>query len=108
MFNVNFKEIGIIGDVKTVTVGELAKNQYIVNVWTEKNVYNIFYSYKSLIICLRNGRIERIGKNWNYSKTTSKYRNIFCCWDKKTIEKFISEKMTYCTNIEQYVLRGDN
>lgn len=35
-----------------------------------------FQSYNSIIAVKKNGKIT-LGKNWDYSKTTGKYRNIF-------------------------------
>lgn len=52
---------------------EGSKNHFII----EAEGRTIFQSYKSVIaIRFRDGRIV-LGPNWNYSKTTSKYRNLF-------------------------------
>jgi len=48
-------------------------NQFIIK--TEEGTY--FQSYTSIIAFIpTNGKIQ-IGKNWDYSKTTGKYRNLF-------------------------------
>ena len=68
----------------------LAKQQYIINHW----VYTYFQSYDSIIVFRDNLTWKIIlWKDWNYSKTTWKYRNIFL-WEtlketKKKIEKWI-------------------
>ena len=63
-------------------VNQLANNQFII---TENNGNEIFQSYNSIIAkkSLRamdtgtEDRIELDQKYWDYSKTTSKYRNRF-------------------------------
>ena len=50
-----------------------------------------FQSYKSIIALIRlNGEIELDKKYWDYSVTTSKYRNSFLNMKTKDIKKAIS------------------
>jgi len=51
-----------------------------------------FQSYRSVIafIPFHGGKIKLDETYWDYSKTTSKYRNIFLGEDKKTTEKKIA------------------
>lgn len=114
MKKINFLNCGICGDVNEIFScgleknGKKVANAEIISIWTSKGIYNVFFSYDSMIMILHNGKIHRIGKNWDFSSTTSKHRNIFQSMSKKDIEKYIIENMTYNSNIEQYVLKGDN
>lgn len=49
-----------------------AKNQILI----EDGNKTIFQSYNSIIAIKENGKIT-LGKDWDYSKTTEKYRNKF-------------------------------
>ena len=44
--------------------------------YDEKTGERFFQSYNSVIVKIHKGKVT-LGKNWNYSKTTSKYRNQF-------------------------------
>ena len=53
--------------------GNSAANQFVINVDGKR----IFQSYDSIIaVEYEDGRIE-LGEDWNYSRTTSKFRNQF-------------------------------
>lgn len=59
-----------------------------------------FQSYKSKIVFIPNeGKTQLDSKYWNYSVTTSKYRNIFLGEDKKTTEKKIAAGEYELTNL---------
>lgn len=61
-----------------------------------------FQSYDSIIVFIPNDRSKPIQLDeayWDYSKTTSKYRNIFLGEDKKTTEKKIQEGKYILTNL---------
>ena len=62
-------------------------NQFIIR--TDKGVY--FQSYDTIIAFRPNdgSPIQLDNNNWNYSKTTGKYRNIFLNEDKRETEKKI-------------------
>lgn len=79
--------------------GNNIANQYEVNIYTEKGLFQAFYSYKSLIAIKVGGEIIVITHNYNYSKTTGKYRNAFLNMNLKTLDKYIKENMHYnCDN----------
>lgn len=68
----------------------------------------VFQSYKSNIAYIRNNGILEIGKDWDYSQTTSKYlkqfineHTIFIYKDHKSFEKEIKEndKIIYNENL---------
>jgi len=60
-----------------------------------------FQSYNSMIVYVPNdvSPIQLDERFWDYSKTTSKYRNIFLGEDKKTTEKKIQEGKYILTNL---------
>ncbi len=58
----------------TSNQGNTIANQF--EITTKKGRY--FQSYKSMIVFIpSNGAKIQLGEDWNYSQTTSKYRNIF-------------------------------
>lgn len=64
-------------------VGQIAPNQ----ITFENNGREYFQSYDSVIACINaSGNIELDKRYWNYSKTTSKYRNQFLGMTTKEIE----------------------
>lgn len=74
------KLIRQLGNFKIVQ--SLAENQLIINF--ENGV--IFQSYQSIIIVSFEGQdMYYLGKNWDYSTTTAKYRNRFLYKDKNEI-----------------------
>ncbi|QBJ04192.1 hypothetical protein [Fusobacterium phage Fnu1] len=83
------------------------KNQYVIA--TDKGV--IFQSYNSIIAIIEYGKLKFVGGNYQASKTTGKYRNLFFTnyfseiSDLKSLEKFISEKMVYNQDLQGYVLK---
>ena len=63
--------------------GNCIPNQFLI--YTEKGVY--FQSYDSVIAFKPyTGKVQLDTNYWEYSSTTSKYRNIFLNEDKKTTE----------------------
>jgi hypothetical protein len=60
-----------------------------------------FQSYDSIIVFIPNdgSKIQLDAKYWDYSKTTSKYRNQFLGEEKKTTERKISEGVYQLTNL---------
>jgi hypothetical protein len=75
--------------------GNQVPNQFEVR--TENAVY--FQSYDSIIVKIENGQTFLDINFWDYSKTTSKYRNIFLSEDKKRTEKKIKEGIYILTNL---------
>lgn len=68
--------------------GEPVKNQFLI--YTSEGLY--FQSYDSVIAYRNNnGNIFLDVNDWDYSKTTGKYRNLFLREDKKTTEKKIAD-----------------
>lgn len=77
--------------------GEPAKNQLIIH--DEKTGERFFQSYNSIIVKIHKGKVT-LGKNWNYSVTTSKYRNLFLGeTTKETQAKLDSGEYLYDENL---------
>ena len=76
--------------------GNTIPNQFVIN--GDENMY--FQSYKSMI-----AKIDKFGKvfldsyYWNYSRTTSKYRNMFLNMTTKEIEKGIKANEIELVNL---------
>tara|TARA_R110000824_G_scaffold74607_1_gene189600 strand:- start:96 stop:380 length:285 start_codon:yes stop_codon:yes gene_type:complete len=63
-----------IDELKNSSVDKLQDNQYVFTI----NGSEIFYSYKTIIAIREyDGTLTLDSDKWDYSKTTSKYRNIF-------------------------------
>lgn len=78
-------------------------NQLIINFSDfDGNVYKIFQSYDSMIITWKNREIIRIGKDWDYSRTTGKYRNNVTGMSKKEFEKLLKNDFIYNEREEYY------
>ena len=66
--------------------GNTIANQF--EIYTDKGKY--FQSYKSIIVFVDNeGQVFLDDYYWNYSRTTSKYRNIFLNDDTNSIKEKI-------------------
>ena len=73
------------------------KNQFIIND-NEGNDY--FQSYNSIIVKRDINNNISLGKNWDYSKTTGKYRNLYLNETKKETEaKIKSGEYTIDNNL---------
>jgi hypothetical protein len=74
-----------------------AKNQFTIK--NEETGEWFFQSYGSTIVKVHKGKVT-LGKNWNYSKTTSKYRKKFLGeTTKETQAKLNSGKYLYDENL---------
>jgi hypothetical protein len=65
--------------------GNKVPNQFVIS----DNGAKYFQSYNAIIVKWSKGRIELDSYYWNYSKTTSKYRNIFLGETTKETQKKI-------------------
>ena len=80
----------------TSNKGNKIANQFII----DDNNESFFQSYKSMI-----AKIDKFGKvfldsyYWNYSRTTSKYRNMFLNMTTKEIEKGIKDNEIELVNL---------
>lgn len=103
----DIKRNGINGEIKAVETQNLCNNASVLIIYTSEGIYKALYSYDTLICITKGGYIHRISNKWNYSRTTGKHRNLFLNRTGKELEKFIKEKMTYCNELEQYVLNEE-
>ncbi len=78
-------------------------NQFEIFYENNNKYYKIFQSYQSMIIKWENDIIIEVGSNWNYSRTTGKYRNLLTGMDKKAFEKMLNEKFEYNENTQTYI-----
>lgn len=59
--------------IRGIKIEHLAPNQIIIH----DGPQSTFISYDSVIAVVERGKPTYLGRNWNYSRTTSKYRNQF-------------------------------
>lgn len=73
----------------TSNKGNLIPNQFIIN--NSKGRY--FQSYQSMIVFIPNdsNKPTELGEDWNYSRTTSKYRNDFLNESSEEIKRKLKE-----------------
>lgn len=82
--------------------GKEIPNQFEI-FYTENNKrYKIFQSYNRIILKFENGVLIEVGKDWDYSRTTGKYRNIMIGMDKKAFEKMLKEEFEWNSDSESY------
>ena len=76
--------------------GRPVKNQFII--YGDKS--EAFQSYRSIIAIKHDSGVIEIGPDWDYSKTTGKYRNIFLGETKhETMQKIKSGEYIYNENL---------
>jgi hypothetical protein len=81
----------------TSSKGNTVANQFIIR---DGNV-RIFQSYKSIIAKIENGKVYLDSYYWNYSRTTSKYRNEFLNESTSETEKKIKTGEYILMNLNQ-------
>ena len=69
--------------------GRKVPNQFVISYEEDNKYYKIFKSYSSMIIKWENGRMVEVGKDWDYSKTTGKYRNKITKLTKKEFKEML-------------------
>ena len=65
--------------------------------------YVILQSYDSMIVKMKEWKVVEVGKDWDYSRTTGKYRNIATGMDKKEFEKMLKEEFEWNENTQSYL-----
>ena len=83
--------------------GRQVPNQFLIEYTENGNEYQRFLSYDSMIIKWDNNGIIEVGKNWNYSRTTGKYRNLLTGMDKKAFEKMLKEEFEWNEVTQSYL-----
>jgi hypothetical protein len=79
----------------TSSNGNSVPNQFLLTDGNKK----VFQSYKSVIAVIENGKVSLDAKLWDYSQTTSKYRNQFLKETKKETEAKIKSGEYTLTNL---------
>ena len=83
--------------------GRQVPNQFLIEYTENGNEYQRFQSYDSMIIKWENSGIIEVGKNWDYSRTTGKYRNLLTGMDKKAFEKMLKEEFEWNEVTQSYL-----
>ena len=100
---------GVIRMIKNLKVknleynGRQVPNQFIINYEEDGNGYHIFKSYSSMIIKWENDEIIEVGKDWDYSNTTGKYRNIVTRLSRKQFEKMLEKDFEWNDFTQSYL-----
>ena len=83
--------------------GREVSNQF--EIFYEKNNkhYKIFQSYGRMIVKLENCIIIEVGVDWDYSRTTGKYRNILTNSTKKEFEKMLQNNFIFNEETQTYI-----
>lgn len=83
--------------------GREVANQFIINYTKNDKEYEIFQSYQSMILKYKNGILIEVGSDWDYSRTTGKYRNLISGMDKNTFKKMLDNLFEYNENTQTYI-----
>ena len=83
--------------------GKEVLNQFEIFYEENNKHYKIFQSYESMIIKWENTIIVEVGSNWDFSKTTGKYRNSVTNMDKKAFEKMLKEEFEWNDSTQSYL-----
>ena len=83
--------------------GREVSNQFEIFYEENNKNYKIFQSYESMIIKWENGIIIEVGGDWDYSRTTGKYRNILTKTTKKDFEKILKNNFIYNEETQTYI-----
>ena len=94
MLKVKMGNIKKVENMESIN-GNLVPNQFIL--WTESG--KVFQSYNSIIVAIVDGIVYLDEVYYNYSRTTSKYRNQFLRRTTKEIEQRIKEGTYILTNL---------
>ena len=82
--------------------GREIPNQFEIYFEKGNKHYKIFQSYSRMIIKWENGKIIEIGADWDYSRTTGKYRNLVTGMDKKAFEKMLKNEFKWNEETQTY------
>ena len=77
--------------------GNPVKNQFDIHTGNAR----YFQSYDSIIVKIESGKVSLDEKYWNYSRTTSKYRNLFLQKTTKEIQQKIDNGIYILENLNK-------
>ena len=84
-------------------MGKEVPNQFEIFYKTNNKHYKIFQSYNRMILKWENGKIIEIGADWEYSRTTGKYRNLLTGMNKKEFEKMLNNEFEWDKDTQTYI-----
>lgn len=88
----------------TSSKGNKVANQFIITDEVDHDTHTherlVFQSYSTVIAIKCDGKII-LDNNWDYSKTTGKYRNQFLSETKKETERKIKDGTYHITNLNK-------
>lgn len=82
--------------------GREVPNQFEIYYEENKKYCKIFQSYSSMILKWENSVLVEVGADWDYSRTTGKYRNLLIGMNKKEFEKFLDNEFKWNKKTETY------
>lgn len=83
--------------------GRNVANQFEIYYEENNKHYKIFQSYESMILKWENGSLIEVGEDWDYSRTTGKYRNLLTNTNKKQFEKMLRDEFVYIPEQRKYI-----
>ena len=83
--------------------GRVVPNQFELFYSENNKHYKIFQSYNSKILIWENTVIIEVGKDWNLSRTTGKYRNVLTGMKKKAFEKMLEKEFEWNDSTQSYL-----
>ena len=78
-------------------------NQFLIYYTENNKKYKIFQLYSSMILKWENGILVEVGADWEYSRTTGKYRNLLTYTNKKQFEKMLKNEFEWSTDTQSYI-----
>ena len=82
--------------------GRNVPNQFEIYYENDNKHYKVFQSYSSMILKYENGILIEIGKDWDYSRTTGKYRNLISGMKKNIFEEMLNNLFEWNEKTETY------
>ena len=83
--------------------GRKVSNQFLIEYEESGDKYQIFQSYGSVLFKFKYWEIIEVGKDWNFSRTTAKYRNRVTRLSKKEIEKMLEKDFEWNDFTQSYL-----
>lgn len=83
--------------------GREIPNQFEIYYKEDNKHYKIFQSYSRMILKWENNKIIEVGKDWDYSRTTGKYRNLVTRLTKKEFEKMLKDEFEWNAETQSYI-----
>ena len=82
--------------------GRAVPNQFYLHYTEGNDSYVILQSYGSMIVRMKDWKVVEVGKDWDYSRTTGKYRNKVTRLTKKEFEKMLEKDFEWNEDTQSY------